>query len=184
MLQDCTFNNGLGLDDATKIQHFKSGIRPEAGLEVALTTSRSNPTYRGFDHLVSFLSAEVDQKMIRGQQVSTASNRRVSSANTGRSVKPSANSDKQVESCVVDGKRVYRKSYPKREFRSLTKPQREAVIRMHKDHRVNSQGRGVSAVRERPDPPADSPDIQPSSSKRKAEAGSIGDFIHNRRSKK
>ena len=24
MLQDCNFNNGLGLDDATKIQHFKS----------------------------------------------------------------------------------------------------------------------------------------------------------------
>jgi len=52
------FNNGSGIDDATKIQHFKSGIRPEAGLEVALTTSRSNPTYRGFDHLFSFLSAE------------------------------------------------------------------------------------------------------------------------------
>ena len=153
-------------------------------LEVALTTSRSNPAYRGFDHLVSFLSAEVDQKMIRGQQVSTASNRRVSSANTGRSVKPTANSDKLMESYVVDGKRVNRKSYPKREFRSLTKPQREAVIRMHKDHRVNSQGRGVSAVRERHDPPADSPDIQPSSGKRKAEAGSVGDFIHNRRSKK
>jgi len=116
MLQDCNFNNGLGLDDATKIQHFKSGIRPEAGLEVALTTSHSNPTYLGFDHLVSFLSAEVDKQMIRGQQVSTASNRRVSSANTGRSVKPTANSDKQVKPCVVDGKRVYRKSYPKREF--------------------------------------------------------------------
>ena len=76
--------------------------------------------------------------MIRGQQVSTASNRRVSSANTGRCVKPTANSDKQIESCVVDGKRVYRKSYP---F-SLTKSQREAVIKIHKDHRVNSQGRG------------------------------------------
>ena len=82
MLQDCNFNNGSGLDDATKIQHFKSGIRPEAGLEVALTTSRSNPTYRGFDHLVSFLSAEVDQKKIRGQQVATSTNRRVSTAVT------------------------------------------------------------------------------------------------------
>ena len=35
-----------------------------------------------------------------------------------------------------------------------------------------------------PDPPADIPDLQPSSSKRKAEAGSVGEFIHNHRSKK
>jgi len=184
MLQDCDFNNGSGLDDATKIQHFKSGIRPEAGLEFALTTSRSNPTYRGFDHLVSFLSAEVDQKKIRGQPVATSTNRRVSSAQTSRSSKPTSNHDKSIESCVVDGKRVYRKSYPKKEFRSLTKTQREAVIKMHKDHRAHSQERGVSAVRDSHDSPADTPDIQPSSSKRKAEAGSVGNFIHNRRSKK
>ena len=38
--EDCNFNNGSSLDDATKIQHFKSGIWPEASLEVALTTSR------------------------------------------------------------------------------------------------------------------------------------------------
>ena len=147
MLENCNFNNGSGLDNTTKTQQFKSGIRLEAGLDVALNTSRSDPTYRGFDHLVSFLYTEVDQKVIRGQQVSTASNRRVSSANTVRSVKPASRSDKPIESCVVDGKRVYRKSYPKREFRSLTKSQREAVIKMHKDHRLNSQGRGISAVR-------------------------------------
>ena len=182
MLQDCNFNNGSGLDDATKIQHFKSGIRPEAGLEVALTTSRSNPTYRGFDHLVSFLSAEVDQKKIRGQQVATSTNRRLSSAQTSRSSKPTSTLDKSMQSCVVDGKRVHRKSYPKKEFRSLTKAQREAVIKMHKEHRAHSQERGVSAVRDSRDSPADTPDVQPSSSKRKAETGTVGNFIHNRRS--
>jgi len=30
MLQDYNFNNGSGLDNSTKIQHCKSGIRPEA----------------------------------------------------------------------------------------------------------------------------------------------------------
>ena len=89
-----------------------------------------------------------------------------------------------MESCVVDGKHVYRKSNPKKEFRSLTKAQREVVIIMHKEHRAYSQERGVSAVRDSHDPPADTPDVQPSSSKRKAEAGSVGNFIHNRRSKK
>ena len=55
---------------------------------------------------------------------------------------------------------------------------------MHKDHRAYSQERGVSAVRGSLDPPADTPDVQPSSSKHKAEAGSVGDVIHNRRAKK
>ena len=129
MLQICNFNSGSGLDDATKIQHFKSGIRPEAGLEVALTTSRSNPTYRGFDHLVSFVSTEVDQKKIRGQQVASFTNRRVSSTQTSQSSKPTSNHDKSIESCVVDGKRIYRMSYPKKEFSSFTKAQREAVLK-------------------------------------------------------
>ena len=108
---------------------------------------RSNPTYRCFDHLVSFLSAEVDQKKIRGQQVASSINRRVSSAQTSRSSKLTSNHEKSMESCVVDGKRVYRKSYPKKEFRSLTKAQREAVIKMHKEHRAYSQERSVCSSR-------------------------------------
>ena len=141
IFKDCNFINGSGLDDATKIQYFKSGIRPEAGLDVVLTTLRSNPTYRGFDHLVSFLSAEVDQKVIRGQQVSTASNKRVSPANTGCSVKPTSRSDKPNEFCVVDGKRVYRKSYPKQEFRSLSKPQCEQTHLTYNPLQVSARPR-------------------------------------------
>ena len=45
MLEDSGYNNGLGMDDATKIQHFKQGIRESAGLEVALTQVRANPSY-------------------------------------------------------------------------------------------------------------------------------------------
>ena len=113
-----------------------------------------------------------------------SSTRRVSSAQTSRNPKPVSSNEKSTESCVVDGKRVYRKSYPKREFRSLTKAQREAVIKMHREHRTRSQERGVSAVGDSHETPADTPDVQPSSSKRKAEAGSLGNFIHNRWSKK
>ena len=66
-LLEAGYNNGIGMDDSTKIQHLKSGIRFEAGLEHALTTARTMGMNRGtFQKFVSFLSAEVDQKKVQG----------------------------------------------------------------------------------------------------------------------
>ena len=37
LLNEAEYNNGAGMDDATKIQHLKSGIKLDAGLEHAMT---------------------------------------------------------------------------------------------------------------------------------------------------
>ena len=139
MLEDAGYNNGLGMDDATKIQHFKHGIRESAGLEVALTQTRSNPSHRRFDHLVSFLTAEVDHKANRKKQLNSTKDRRVSSYKTGgkpsnrRKQKGGQNND--VPSRVVDGKTLYAKQYSKQEFSSMTSKQRSAVIALNRDRR-------------------------------------------------
>ena len=40
-LLDIKYNRGLGLDDATKIVHFKAGIQPAADLETVITSRPS-----------------------------------------------------------------------------------------------------------------------------------------------
>lgn len=51
------------MDDATKIQHLKSGIKLDAGLEHAMTTACTNRLARGdFQGYVSFMEAEIDVK--------------------------------------------------------------------------------------------------------------------------
>ena len=64
-LAKSNYNAGAGLDEATKIQHLKRGIKPEAGLEHALTTARGQAALQAsFQRLVNFLTAEVDNKNI------------------------------------------------------------------------------------------------------------------------
>ena len=65
LLEDCGYNEGRGMDDATKIQHFQSGIKQDAGLETAPSQIHANPNYRHFDQLISFLTAEVEHKVNR-----------------------------------------------------------------------------------------------------------------------
>ena len=46
------------MDDATMIQHLKSGIKLDAGLEHAMTTARTNKLTQGdFQGYVSFMAA-------------------------------------------------------------------------------------------------------------------------------
>ena len=42
LLVESGYNDNKGMDNSTKIQHLKSGIKLEAGLEHALTTSRTS----------------------------------------------------------------------------------------------------------------------------------------------
>ena len=66
LLLEAGYNEGEGMDNSTKIQHLKGGIRLEAGLEHAITSARTMGLLRGsFQAFVSFLSAEVDQKEAR-----------------------------------------------------------------------------------------------------------------------
>ena len=69
MLQDAQYNNG-------KIQYFRNGIKYEAGIEVALSNTKTNVTYQDFDALLSFLSAEIDHHKIRKAALSNSSNNR------------------------------------------------------------------------------------------------------------
>ena len=139
MLEDAGYNNGLGMDDATKIQHFKHGIRESAGLEIALTQTRANSSYKRFDHLVSFLTAEVDHKSNCKKQLNSTRDRKVSSYNAGGKPnnrrKGKGSKDKNIPSRVVDGKTLYAKQYSKQEFSSMTSKQRSAVIALNRDQR-------------------------------------------------
>ena len=42
LLYEAKYNSGNGMDNATKIEHLKSGIKINAGLEHALPTARTN----------------------------------------------------------------------------------------------------------------------------------------------
>lgn len=65
MLEDAGYNLGQGMDEATKIQHFKSGIKTDAGLEVALTTLCPDPKkYSNFTEGSTFLTGEVNHNNI------------------------------------------------------------------------------------------------------------------------
>jgi len=46
MLLETNYNNGFGMDESTKIQHLKQGIRYEASLEHVLTTARTSGLLR------------------------------------------------------------------------------------------------------------------------------------------
>ena len=144
MLDDCKYNNGQGMDEATKIQHLKSGIKQDAGLEVALTQLRGNSTYNTFDQVISFLTAEVEHRSIRRKQLKAAGERRVSSATgrgNGRRGQGNSNNN-SIKSKSVDGKVIYAKRYSKQEFNSLTRAQRDAVIQLNREQRKNKSSKG------------------------------------------
>ena len=69
MLHNKQFSNGAGLDNSMKVQYFRAGIKVEAGIEVALSTSRSNAQYDDFDALISYLVSEVEHHKIRKAQL-------------------------------------------------------------------------------------------------------------------
>ena len=143
MLEDCGYNNGLGMDDATKAQHFKSGIKQDAGLEIALTQIRATHQSQSFDALTSFLTAEVEHKSTRRQQIKSVKDRRVSSAQSNKPYhkkgKRVNGNKKNIPSRMVDGTLVYGKRYPKDEFSSLTKSQRSAVMELQRQYKRSTQ---------------------------------------------
>ena len=145
MLEDCGYNGAAGMDDATKIQHFKSGIKSEAGLESALTQTRANPLYRSFDQLISFLTAEVDHKNVRRTQLNSGGRDRRASAigADGKKNGRGKNNSKKgsLPSKFVDGLQVFAKTYPKKEFSHMTQSQRSAVIELNRARRKKGQGK-------------------------------------------
>ncbi len=84
-LRDVGYNNGLGVDEATKCSNLKTMILGDAQLETALSIARTRGLFNGaFDDLVHFLKAEIDEMILRKKQLRAATNRsgRVSSVSS------------------------------------------------------------------------------------------------------
>ena len=150
MLLDSGYNEGRGMDDSTKVQHFKSNIRAEAGLESSLSQVRAGGSkYESFNTLTTFLTAEVEHKVLRKVQLKSSNNRHVSSVNKGNKYnhgkngrRGSSNKNNNIPSEVVDGKRVYGRYYSKRDFRNLTKDQRDTVIKLKREAKNSQNNNG------------------------------------------
>ena len=126
MLEDAKYNNGAGMDDSTKIQHFKTGIKSDANLEVALTQLRSQPgLYATFTAVSTFLSAEVDHKQIRRTQLKSNSVRQIS--------KFDKSSHTKLPCKLINGKKLYAKHYSKQEFSAFSKAERDAVVQLNRE---------------------------------------------------
>ena len=138
-----------GMNESTKIQHFRTGIKLDAGLEAQLSSARTMGKQRGtFANYVSYLQAEVDSKNQRKRELKTNNSKRgVSKVEHGNS---NRNNNKS-KSKIVDGKRIEAKKYPRKEWLNLTKNQREAVIQMYRqgnnyNNQQNKQNFDVKAV--------------------------------------
>ena len=224
LLNEAEYNNGAGMDNATKIQHLKSGIKLDAGLEHAMTTARTNKLAQGdFQGYVSFMAAEIDIKTQRLKQLSSSRSRMISGlqggfrgrgrgsarggrGGRGRNYNSNNSNLGPVLKATVDGKTVESKRYTYQEFNQFNQNQRNKIMELHKQRKrdaaqkpdTNSDNMTIKSVitesisdaivagvrqatLNNDDEISEMGDSQ--TTKRKAESGSVGTFIQNRRQK-
>jgi len=179
-LRDVGYNNGNGLDDASKCSNLKQMILPEAQLETALSMARTQGLFNGtFDNLIHFLKAEVDELSLRRSQLRANRSQRVSSVTTNRPSErgnrargnrgrgrgrgrgnPRGSRGRQPLTRVVEGRQVHSGNYSADEYRRLTPSQREAVKDLRRQARQQADGNnnswnerraGVSSISVTPD---------------------------------
>ena len=212
------------MDDATKIQHLKSGIKLDAGLEHAMTTARTNKLAQGdFQGYVSFISAEVDMKTQRLKQLGSSRSRMIAGiqggfrgrgrgggrgGRAGRKIPFQSNTSNlgPVLKATVDGKTVESKRYSYQEFNQFNQNQRNKIMDLHKQRKRNATKKSdtrsdsisiksidqitesisdaiVTGMKQatfiNDDEVSEMDDSQ--TAKRKADSGSVGTFIRNRR---
>ena len=149
MLEDAEYGEN-GMDNATKIQHFKQGIKVEAGLETALTQVRANPIYKDFDQLISFLTAEVEHNSLRRKQLGHNKDRSISGVGQDQLKRGGGRNDhnkpnnRNTPSKMVDGTKIYAKRYSREDFGRLTPSQRTAVVELCRDARKNKNKPGAA----------------------------------------
>ena len=150
--KDETTGEVLGMSETTKIQHFKTGIKLEAGLEQTLSAARTNGIHKKtFTDYVSYLQSEVDAKNLRKKELKASS----ASRNVSQVDHEIKNVNNDVTSQIVDGKRVEAKRYSKDEWTNLTRNQRRAVVQMNhklrkkKTNNTNKKGKNnsIKAIR-------------------------------------
>jgi len=226
LLNEANYNNGAGMDNATKIQHLKSGIKLDAGLEHAMTTARTNKLAQGdFQGYVSFMAAEIDVKTQRLKQLNSSRSRMIAglqggfrggSRGGGRGVRGGRGRGSYyntsnlgpVLKATVDGKTVESRRYTYQEFNQFNQNQRNKIMELHKQRKRNAAQKSdthsdslsiksvnqitesiseaiVAGVKQaslnNDDDVSEMGDSQ--TTKRKAESGSVGTFIQNRRKK-
>ena len=117
----------LGMSESTKIQHFKTGIKLEAGLEQQLSAARTMGIHKKtFTDYVSYIQSEVDAKNLRKKEL------KASTASRGVSqVDHEVNNNNNTTSQVVEGKRVEARRYSKDEWANMSRKQRRAVVQMN-----------------------------------------------------
>ena len=126
MYVEAGYNDNKGMDNSTKIQHLKAGIKLEAGLEHALTTSRTSGLLCGtFAEFASFLQAELDGKQDRKRELK-------SNINVSKNDTQCNNKKLSVPSETVEGKRVKGRSFSTDEWGKLTPAQRTTVRRLQR----------------------------------------------------
>jgi len=137
------YNEGRGMDESTKIHHFKQNILPSAELETALAIGRSKEK-ESFSAYYTFLSTEVDYKVSRKKQViKSGKDRNVSAVES--SDNPSAKNKPALgpmlyETC--DGKKLESKLYSKQEFSRMSKKQRAVVVKLNRQRKANARSGG------------------------------------------
>ena len=150
-LRDVGYNNGMGLDDASKCSNLKQMILPEAQLENALSLARTQGMFNGsFDDLVHFLKAEVNEITLRRSQIRANRGHRVSAVGgrmegrRGRGGRGhnryggrNTSRNRQIITRMVDGRRIHNGNYSPDEYRRLTPAQREAVRDMRRQAHSN-----------------------------------------------
>ena len=137
-LQEIGYNNNLGMDESTKIHHFKSNILPQADLENAITLARSKET-ADFTTYATFLSTEVDFKNSRKRQISrTAKDRNVSSTTTKqkKNKKQKTVDLGPVITAYVGGKKLEGRRYPKEEWNKFSNEQKKKIRSLIKERKT------------------------------------------------
>ncbi len=138
-LRDVGYNNGLGVDEATKCLNLKRMILSDAQLETAPSIARTRGLFNGaFDDLVHFLKADVDEMILRKKQLRVATNRsnRISSVSSqgryggrgrgrggrGRGGRGRGNRKPRTYlTKVVQGREIHNCNYTSSDFANLTR---------------------------------------------------------------
>ena len=163
-LRDVGYNNGLGVDEATKCSNLKTMILGDAQLETALSIARTRGLFNGnFDDLVHFLKAEVDELILRKKQLRSVTTRggRISAVMTngsgggrgrgrggrgrggrgrGRGRGRGNRKPRTYLTKVVQGKEVSNGNYSSADFAELTREQKETVKQLQR------QGEAMAAA--------------------------------------
>lgn len=163
-LRDVGYNNGLGVDEATKCSNIKTMILGDAQLETALSIARTRGLFNGsFDDLVHFLKAEVDEMILRKKQLKSVASRnnRISSVSTpgmgggrgrgrgrggrggrgrGRGRGRGTRKPRMYLTKIVQGKEINNGNYSSSDFANLTREQKEAV------KQLRQQGEAMAAA--------------------------------------